>query len=373
MLREMSGWAVKYCAEVQQTGVPSPYLKTLEQWNTKGGSWAHWGGVIDPQCLSSFDAVPSEILFVAGELSARIGLAMLLHPAPVRQTCSVITLQIWIAGLQQGKSATEMLASWSHALAQAPQFQSLNDTDRKIVWQTLETWSVHCLKMVTPHAIWGPPNLLTPVRFSLGETWYFATIRPVRSAGPLEWLTAIQSVEEILMRHLKAASKRLRHQQVERITLSVPHIFAGQDATVREWIARFILTHEWNEQHFEGEWFQQVQVDLRGLIQRIYIDYEPSLTEKLFSQAIIELPDLFVGSTPTQIAEVSDLPIHWASLRSHQSIRKALKDCAYVSGRPSQAQIEAFQLSVPVEVRLYTTRGGTWPERRHHIQFATVE
>ena len=31
----------------------------------------------------------------------------------------------------------------------------------------------------------------------------------------------------------------------------------------------------------------------------------------------------------------------------------------------------AFQLQIPVEVKLMTTRGGTWPERREQIVFAT--
>ena len=184
-------------------------------------------------------------------------------------------------------------------------------------------------------------------------------------------MTAIQSVEEILKRHVKAASKRLRYQQVERIELSVPHIFDGYTDAVSEWIAKFVLTHEWGSAHDDAQWCDQMGVPLRELSSKIECRFAPSLTEKMFTQMLIELLDLFVGTSIQQAAQVTDLPLHWMSIRSHRTLKSAIQDCGYANGVPTQAQLDAFKLQVPVEVRLMTTRGGTWPERREQIVFAS--
>ena len=75
---------------------------------------------------------------------------------------------------------------------------------------------------------------------------------------------------------------------------------------------------------------------------------------------LIEMPDLFVGTSIEQVASVTGLPLNWMSIRSHRDLKKAIQGCAYVKGTPTQAQLNAFQLQIPVEVKLMTTRGGTW-------------
>ena len=112
-------------------------------------------------------------------------------------------------------------------------------------------------------------------------------------------------------------------------------------------------------------------VPLRELSSKIECRFAPSLTEKMFTQMLIELPDLFVGTSIQQAAQVTKLPLHWMSLRSHRTLKSAIQDCGYANGVPTQAQLDAFKLQVPVEVRLMTTRGGTWPERREQIVFAS--
>ena len=376
MLKEMSQWGALCFEELRQGDLPAPQSHLVESWATDiSHDWVHWGGVVDVGCLRDNlevnDAFHAALL-VAGELSARIGMSLLFHSPNVRQTCSIVTLQVWVHGLQKGMSVERIHQAWNRALCNSPNFSMLNAGDRVLVWKSLEQWSILCLSASVPVVKWCPPNVLTTVRFGLSEVWYASSIRPVLSKGPLEWLTAIQSVEEILQRHLKAASKRLRYQQVDRIVLTVPHVFANGDAGVREWIAKYILTHEWSTQHGDLDWNTEMVTAIRMLVSKIDVVYAPSLTEKLFAQLLVELPDLFVGVSLEQLASVTNLPIQWNSFRSHTSIRQAVKGCAYTSGNPTQAQLNAFQMQVPVEVRLMTTRGGTWPERRQHIEFATV-
>jgi len=241
-----------------------------------------------------------------------------------------------------------------------------------LVWRTLEFWAQQCLDNPTVSNIkkWDPGNLLTTVRLGLSEVWYMMTIRPVSTKGPLHWMTAIQSVEEILGRHVKAASKRLRYQQVERIEISVPHMFEGSADGVLEWVSKFILTHNWGGEHDDIQWCTQMATPIRELSSKIECKFAPSMTEKMFTQMLIELPDLFVGTSIQQAAHVTKLPLTWMSVRSHRILKKAIQDCQYANGVPTQAQLNAFKFQIPVEVRLMTTRGGTWPERREQIVFA---
>jgi|GEM_PF-5278823 len=376
MLKEMSQWGGVCFEQLQQSDLPTSQANLIKTWSTDvEHHWSHWGGVVDVGCLKDNVEVNDDFyaaLLVAGELSARIGMSLLFHASDVRQTCSIVTLQIWLHGLQKGMSVARIHQAWNRALCNPPRFSSLNSSDRVLVWKSLEQWSMLCLDADVPIVKWSLSNVLTTVRFGLSEIWYVSSIRPVSSKGSLEWLTAIQSVEEILQRHLKAASKRLRYQQVDRIVLTVPHIFQNSDAGVREWIAKYILTYEWSNQHEDVDWNKEMVTAIRMLVSKIDVVYAPALTEKLFAQLLIELPDLFVGVSLEQLADVAALPIQWNSFRSHTSIRQAVKGCAYASGKPTQAQLDSFHVQVPVEVRLMTTRGGTWPERRQHIEFATV-
>ena len=377
MLREMSQWGVRCFTDLNDGGViPSRRMDLLKKWIAdKSHAWTHLGGVIDPGCLKTSPRKRKQFekaLFVAAELSARIGAAMLLYTPKERQQCSILTLQIWLHGLQQGRTDTEILAAWNMALCNAPSFQELNGKHRKAVWSTFDCWAQQCLDTASDNHFekWDPGNLLTTVRFGLGEIWYMSSIRPVATKGSMAWMTAVQSVEEILKRHLKAASKRLRYQQVERIDLAVPHIFEGQAGAVSEWIAKFILNHEWSAEHDDSDWCHSMAAPIRELKTKINFRFAPELTEKMFAQIITELPDLFVGTSLQQLEAVSNLPLNRLSIRAHRELKKALQDCAYTTGVPSQAQLDAFSWHIPVEVKLMTTRGGTWPERRHHIVFA---
>ena len=377
MLREMSEWGVRCFDAFDNGGEISPSIfKLVQAWiGDKTHHWMHLGGVIDPGCIKTSPRKKKRFekaLVVAAELSARIGASLLFHDPFIRQKNSIITLQIWLHGLQKGYSDQEMLAAWNLALCNAPRFSSLNGADRILVWRTLECWTQQCLDNPTVSHLkkWDLDNLLTTVRLGLSDVWYIMTLHPVSTKGPLQWLTAIQSVEEILQRHVKAASKRLRYQQVERIEISVPHMFEGSADGLLEWISKFILTHNWGEEHDDIQWCTQMATPIRELSSKMECKFAPSLTEKMFTQMLIELPDLFVGTSIQQAAQVTRLPLNWMSVRSHRVLKRAIQDCQYANGIPTQAQINAFRFQIPVEVRLMTTRGGTWPERREQIVFA---
>ena len=376
MLRELSQWGIRYFRSLEEGDkLPKEFVQLGKDWiGDVTHHWAHLGGVIDPGCIKVSPRkrkIFEKALVVASELSARMGASLLFHSSNVRQTASILTLQVWLHGLQKGLSESEMLSAWNFVLYNPPQFHDMNGVDRRQVWTTLDQWVQTCISNPKHVPKWDPSNLLSTVRFGLSSVWYLTTIRRINSKGAFEWLTAVQSVEEILNRHVKAASKRLRYQQIDKLEITVPHIFEGTDGSFKEWVAKFILTHEWSEMHDDQSWCAENFVATQDVASKISVKYAPALTESMLAQWLIELPDIFVGTSTAQIETITGLSMHWTAVRSHRTLKNAIKECAYASGIPTQNQLDAFIPQVPVEVRLMTTRGGTWPERRQQIVFAS--
>ena len=56
----------------------------------------------------------------------------------------------------------------------------------------------------------------------LGKAWLTETVSFPRWPGPAVWHAALDCVDEILARHIKAADKRLRADQVTRLQVHLP-------------------------------------------------------------------------------------------------------------------------------------------------------
>ena len=186
MLREMSEWGANRFDAFENGRYSILVVHTVQTWiGDKTHHWTHLGGVVDRGCIKTSPRKKKRFekaLVVAAELSARVGAALLFHSPQVRQRNSILTLQIWLHGLQQGRSEEELLSAWNMALCNPPQFSSLNGADRVLVWRTLECWSQQCLDNCSVAQIvkWDPSNLLTTVRLGLSDVWYMTTIHPVR-------------------------------------------------------------------------------------------------------------------------------------------------------------------------------------------------
>ena len=140
MLREMSEWGVRCFTSFENGGnIPEPLFNMVRTWiGDKTHNWTHLGAVVDPGCIKTSPRKRKRFekaLVVAAELSARMGASLLFHDPLVRQRNSILTLQIWIHGLQRGHSDQAMLAAWNMALCNAPKFYSLNGSDRILVWK----------------------------------------------------------------------------------------------------------------------------------------------------------------------------------------------------------------------------------------------
>ena len=376
MLKEFSSWAVSQYQSTKSGTfkIPSKYQERLLKIKEYPRSILHWGGRIDVGPLLGKDhGINISAAFIAIELSARMGVATFLHPISVRQRTSLISLYVVYEGLIREVSSEQMAASWEHALTNAPQFTEYSNKDCALVSNVLHFWAIQCLDHSYPAEGWQMTNILTGARLQLGQVWYWGTIRYTKVPGSLVWLTAIQSVEEILERHIKAASKRLRWQQVKRIQVEAPHSLRGSAEDLRYWIAAYVLTHSWNSEMLSTDWQRKNAPALRSLMSVIEFEWSVHKTEEMWTQSLQELSTLFVGITPSQIAEVSELPIDRWSVRQaeHRGLKSMIQRCQNSTNQTTQPQLDSFELCIPVEIRLLTSRGGTWPERRNRVLWST--
>lgn len=217
-----------------------------------------------------------------------------------------------------------------------------------------------------------------------GSVWLTDTLttrsRAVAPAGQ----TAVEAVAEILARHVKAADKRLRVDQVERIVIRVPAAAAGLG--IRG--ALEPASVPWSVPNLLG-----VLVARHSLVAA---DLAPAVLDK-HRDAIAHVADRVEwvvdrGMSARALAAQARVLGPLAGDFRWQDARKVLMRALAGerrSGRPSRTQLEVWvdlartlwrqrgntsglaavqvdgwQLQLPVEVELYTTRGGRWPERR---------
>lgn len=219
----------------------------------------------------------------------------------------------------------------------------------------------------------------------LGEAWLTETVAFPRWPGPAAWHAAIDCVEEILARHVKAADKRLRADQVLDITVRVPapavvldrwmarHGMpepAGLAHSVRHAIGALVANHEFSVA-------SPVESDERigSTAAKVRVEHDLGLTMDFIAHSLDTVLPLIGGVTEGEWRRLwgriegseSGWPrIGWKEMRAvaaHrpdrwlQRIKYAPRDLA--DGRVPQWQ---WRLGASVEVR--TTRGGRWPMDR---------
>ena len=211
----------------------------------------------------------------------------------------------------------------------------------------------------------------------LGTVWLTRTLVVPRFVAPPWCTVALEGLDEILRRHVKAAEKRLRADQVERIEVKLPWLHWGHeqapgtdalahlmgvllsfyglgpeelaDPAVRAeevaWVTgTVIVTHDWAAS------LRMVEATARGL--------RPLLGGFGFGDyRAVRAATKAKGGWPGWTG--SDL---LALLRAHPE--KAWAAVRGARGDLAQADVRNFVWTFPVEIKLYTSRGGWWPERR---------
>lgn len=329
---------------------------------------------------------------VGNELSGRIGLATLLGAPEWGCAPGTAASVALVTGLLRGQDAPTLARSVAAALGDTgqpvsdrPSLQPLDGPDARAARRgveavgaagdparfdaQLEQWS------------WRP---LRGALEGMGTTWLTDTITTRIHASAPSGQTAVEAVHEILKRHVKAADKRLRVDQVERIVIRVPAAAAGLG--VRG--ALEPASVPWSVPNLLGVLVAQHALGAADLAPDVLARRSEAIAHVADRVEWVVDRGLSARSLSSQLAVLGPLAgdFDWKDARKVLSRtlagkrkagrpdRKRLKVWAELvqrmwaqrgrSGDLAAIDMSSWQLHIPVEVELYTTRGGRWPERR---------
>lgn len=380
MITSLVKWALdEYCPENQlkksQQGLQ--WLHSLKGLTSFQGH-VHVGGRFDVNTVEILAKYPEiteatkiHAYCKASEISARLGVGLILEDAAFREQVSYLTFVTVLEGLLQNTANLDEKLHF--ILAKMPKVGSLSDIDSPGQRWILHSWSTYVLSNWTPNIVpvrWQV-SPLDIIKMDLGTVWFSDSIQKVDALGDLYALPAIQSIEEILQRHVRAASKRLRGDQIHNIRIVLPQFFENQDVSaLKQWIARLIIAHEWTDEMLNPQWLQQHTQSLRHLENRVHIEYSAQANQVLLQNLLEQFSGVLAGTSPMLLKGLFQLPSYdWSTpkqvLQSHK-VRQKLSDLVYATRDLNRISWNNLQIPIPTEVELFTTRGGKWPERRNH-------
>ncbi|MEC9390501.1 MAG: MmgE/PrpD family protein [Myxococcota bacterium] len=215
----------------------------------------------------------------------------------------------------------------------------------------------------------------------LGSAWLTDTVFFPRWPGPVAWHSALDGVDEVLARHVKAADKRLRADQVRSITIRV----AAPAVALDQWAVRHGLPDPaglgHSVRHAIGALVTHHALvvpsssdDARcGLVAgKVRVVHDISLTMEFIAHALDTVLPLVGGITESELrklrARVSGPDslwprMKWGDIRTFAAQRpdRWLERLRYAPRSLADGQLSAWQWRLGARVEVKTTRGGTWP------------
>ncbi|MSP54910.1 MAG: hypothetical protein EXR69_04795 [Myxococcales bacterium] len=224
---------------------------------------------------------------------------------------------------------------------------------------------------VDPSGLWRDvaeplPEALAPPGVGSAGCWYSrALVLPVVCA-PVVLATAVEGLGEVLKRHVKAAEKRLRAEQVERVEIRVPFVtWAAEQARPRaaQLIGRFVAFHDLGPAEAALQAGNERASEVAAVAERVEIIHDWSLSVGLAQSAQGWTGPVTFGRYRALRGVLRPVGA-WPSLRLPDLLALAQSRADRLL-RAAEPHAGVQPLSWPVQIKLYTTRGGWWPERRH--------
>jgi hypothetical protein len=224
----------------------------------------------------------------------------------------------------------------------------------------------------------------------LGAAWLTRTLAFQLQPGAPFLQVPLQSVEEILRRHVKAADKRLRPDQIDRIEVSADFLACGMErlsaqypglhaasitASISRAIGVLVCAQTLGPEQLRPAWIAEHRDQIAGVASRVEVRHDWQHSMNLMSTLVDVAKPLFSGVSAKELTEAAraarvdfgapGLP----GIGSWLDIGKSRPDRLFQqlgqgSGDLSEMDVEAWRYRFGVEVKLFTTRGGWWPERR---------
>lgn len=352
---------------------------------------ARTGLAVLPVAWERADSVSVDELLVAtvagNEVGGRVGLATLLgprstHVAAAGPVAAAATTRAYLEGGDIGGAVAGAL----EALGAPP---SLAEADP--AWLGLESMRLGLAgaagsrTLLDPDSPWWAEVCGHPLPGALageGHAWLTRTLVLHRYAAH-PWLQVpLSAIDEILRRHVRAAEKRLRADQVERVAvrLALPvwsHARAAPERSGSDLafaIGVLVAYHELTPAARDAPALEARAEEIAWVASTVELYPDWGLTLRGAAALGDALGPLLGGRLwgayravrrPAKAAGVWPAwgPGDLRDLARANPLRAALR-----LHRPAAdlgaVDLSGFAWSLPVEVKLYTTRGGWWPERR---------
>lgn len=314
---------------------------------------------------------------VANEVAGRVGLAFASahHPTMVDTRVPAVAAAIMRARID-GLSESETVQALETAVASG---ESLPITSVCTPTAARETAGRICRPTAASTAV--EPAFLGALG-GLGQQWFTRTVVLKRWPGTPWANVALDGLNTILDRHLKASEKRLRPDQLDRIAFAgtgqlVASEQAGAAITDRSGVAWSISKagallvglHELSAAHLQPGAAGEKESDILALEPRISVAHDWKLsvrqavaTSEALGPLLSERGTLNFYRSGRRFTSGFPPPASWWAVAGAQPWRiyTALRQKGSLEGIQFDERVHHF----PIEVKLYTTRGGWWPERR---------
>ena len=216
-----------------------------------------------------------------------------------------------------------------------------------------------------------------PLTAPWGTLWLGRCLAVKPLAGRQSGRVAVEAVDEILRRHVKAADKRLRADQVEKIELRVDlACMLAEEAvealgpsapvglSLRQRIGVIVVQHSLDASVLTAAALAEKRAEIDAVASRVVLSagWVQSMAGAAARRAsLVGLrPSTPLRGLPALAKKLELPPFEQLAEIFEAPPGRLLKELLV----PGQGSPEKFRWEEPVEVKLYTNRGGWWPERR---------
>ena len=320
-------------------------------------------------------------VIAANEISSRAGLAQALGPrgdALRAQTAGIAA--IVARGRIEGVDAPDLAAGLGVALSRP----GLGAGPGAAVQAAVADALAHPWRSATRGSL-APTGSLVSAWSGLGAAFWTHGITHRWHPGALPLLVPLQAMHEVLRRHVKAADKRLRADQIERVIVRGGHpglrAGSGQGWTdglrcLPALISALVHSHALDLDGLRGP-LQAGGEGLAALAGRVELHHDPIRALSTPLSLVEAAPQLLGGLSPR--ARVDALgrllrgggappaPGWWRGLK-RLPLDALLTAARNAGGDLGASRLDQLALRADTELVLMTTRGGSWPERRSLTQ-----
>jgi 2-methylcitrate dehydratase PrpD len=348
---------------------------------------------------------------VANEVAGRLGCAWLLTEDPLSAGLAVTALAAAAAAARlDGMDARATADAYALALAAPPRGSARVDLGpgpgRGLAAGAAAAAGEQAAAMARA-GMAGPLDILDardgllgalsplPLRAAftgLGETWLTRTLAIKRHPGHMLLQVPIQATAEILARHIKAADKRLRKDQVQslELKLTAPALLleraaaawpgltpAGLTRSIPRALGALLTAHELGPAQLTAAWLEENRDSVARIASTVSLSHDWKLTLEALDQSLSAAAPLFAGVTAGELrAHSRRLRQRYEEIPLGPPAGRALVDfMGLLPGRIqdrvgrgrgdlSDLDEDAWRFRSGLDMRLYTVRGGWWPERR---------